>query len=178
MFLVIFQIFEYSIQIIEYSIEYSTWFSYSNIEYLNVFIFEYSNIRFHPYSTRILIIRFYISGEYFSENSFLCLLKKCAKHSWTYITLWKRNIDYEVLRFHGIKKPVKIITFIVGIREPNIYVTILFAEYKITLSKSNWNSLFENIKRTLLQKVGKKIINSAKNEIETPLFIFWFLIAW
>jgi hypothetical protein len=40
-------------------------------------------------------------------------------------------------RFHGIKKPVKIITFIVGIREPTMYVTILFAEYKITLSKSD-----------------------------------------
>jgi hypothetical protein len=42
MFMVIFLIFEYSIQIIEYSIEYSTGFLYSNIEYLNVFIFEYS----------------------------------------------------------------------------------------------------------------------------------------
>jgi hypothetical protein len=39
----------------------------------------------------------------------------------------------------GIKKQVKVITFIVGIREPTIYVTILFAEYKITLSKSDWN---------------------------------------
>jgi hypothetical protein len=39
---------------------------------------------------------------------------------------------------HGIKKQVKIITFIVGgIREPTKYVTILFAEYKITLSKTD-----------------------------------------
>jgi hypothetical protein len=79
---------------------------------------------------------------------------------------------------HGIKKQVKIITFIVAIREPTIYVTILFAENKITLSKSDWNSLSEDIKRPLLQKEGNKIINSAKIEIETPLFIFWFLIAW
>jgi hypothetical protein len=82
-----------------------------------------------------------------------------------------------VNKLHGIKKPVRIITFIVGIREPTIYVTILFAEYKITLSKSDRNSLSGNKKRPLLQKKGNKIINSAKNEIETPLFIFWFLIA-
>jgi hypothetical protein len=43
-------------------------------------------------STRFLIIRFHISGEYSSENSFLCLLKSCAKHSWTYITLCERAI--------------------------------------------------------------------------------------
>jgi hypothetical protein len=36
---------------------------------------------------------------------------------------------------HGIKKQVKIITFIVCIRELTIYVTILLAEFKITLLK-------------------------------------------
>jgi hypothetical protein len=41
-------------------------------------------------STRFLIIRFHISGECSSENSFLCLLKSCAKNSWTYLTLCAR----------------------------------------------------------------------------------------
>jgi hypothetical protein len=37
-------------------------------------------------STLFLIIRFHISGEYSSENSFLCVLKSCAKRSWANIT--------------------------------------------------------------------------------------------
>jgi hypothetical protein len=41
-------------------------------------------------STRFLIIRFHISGEYCLEKSFLCPLKSCAKRSWTYITLCER----------------------------------------------------------------------------------------
>jgi hypothetical protein len=43
-------------------------------------------------SARILVIRFHISAEYSSENSFLCLLKSCAKRSWTYITLCERIV--------------------------------------------------------------------------------------
>jgi hypothetical protein len=42
-------------------------------------------------STCFLIIRFHISDEYSTENCFLCLLKSCAKHSWTYITLCERT---------------------------------------------------------------------------------------
>jgi hypothetical protein len=45
-------------------------------------------------STRILIIRFHISGEYSSENSFLCLLKSSAKRNWTYITLCERHCTH------------------------------------------------------------------------------------
>jgi hypothetical protein len=44
-------------------------------------------------STRFLIIRFHIIGEYLSENSFLCLPKSCAKRSWTYITLYEWHVD-------------------------------------------------------------------------------------
>jgi hypothetical protein len=43
-------------------------------------------------SKHFLIIRFHISDEYSSENNFLCLLKSCAKHSWTYITLCERIV--------------------------------------------------------------------------------------
>jgi hypothetical protein len=43
-------------------------------------------------STHFLVIRFLISGEYSSENSFLCFLKHYVKRSWTYITLCELNV--------------------------------------------------------------------------------------
>jgi hypothetical protein len=79
---------------------------------------------------------------------------------------------------HGIKKQVKIITFIVGNREPTIYVTFFFAENKITFSKSDRNSLSEDMKRPLLQKERNIIIKRKywrKNPVELGPSLSGFL---
>jgi hypothetical protein len=55
-------------------------------------------------STRFLIIRFHLSGQYSSENSFLCLLKSCAKCSWTYITLCEPDLEFLFVLLYSRRK--------------------------------------------------------------------------